>query len=85
MLSSSQKGKSDSKYYWETSKEQTKESCHATVLIHGSPQTPGVVFLFIVWTPAFMLNIKSFTDKLLAFTKLSKGKSFPCTTDVFCF
>ena len=43
MLSSSQKGKSDSKYYWETSKQQTKESCHATVLIHGLPQTPCVV------------------------------------------
>lgn len=36
------------------------------------------VLLFMDWTPAFMLNIESFTDDLLVFTKLSKGRSFSC-------
>lgn len=32
-----------------------------------------------------MLSIEAFSHKLLAFTKLFEGGSFPCTSDVFCF
>lgn len=43
------------------------------------------LLLFIVWAAAFMLSIEAFSHKLLAFTKLFEGGSFPCTSDVFCF
>lgn len=36
------------------------------------------------WVPCWIL-IGSFTDELLLFTKLSKGRSSPCICDVFCF